>query len=418
MAGQLGAHRRDFLRRAALGGGAMALAPWMAMAQQRPPGTAANDFRIAKVTAYSLQFEGTFEYGGLKKPSRDSATYVEVETRGGLIGHGITTIADPGAVAALINLVAGPAIVGDDALRHEAIWDKLYWSLSPRGQTGFAGHVMSAIDIALWDIKGKAYGTPIASLLGGARAQVPVYVTFGPAFLDQGELVAVARDMHSRGFNHLKMVVGSNALPRRDVRPMDQVVREDTARVAAVRAAVGPDAHIYVDGNCSFDLPNAERLTRNLMALGLAFFEEPITQNDVRLMADLRRRTGVTLAAGQNETLAYRFRDMMLAEAVDYVQPNVMIGGGYTGAVKIAGMAAGFNVAIANGGAGALQNMHMHAGLANGGFCEWHLPWMGLNRRLYKNMPEPSKGLLAVPPGPGLGLEVDRDGLMEMRVRG
>ena len=140
-------------------------------------------------------------------------------------------------------------------------------------------------------------------------------------------------------------------------------------------------------------------------------------QNDVRLMADLRSRTGVTLAAGQNEGMAFRFRDMMIAGAVDYVQPNVMITGGFTQVQKIAGMAAAFNVAIANGGAGALQNMHLHAGLANGGFCEWHLPFMGLCRRIYKNMPDARDGKVAIPAGPGLGFEPDRDAVRDITVK-
>ena len=101
---------------------------------------------------------------------------------------------------------------------------------------------------------------------------------------------------------------------------------------------------------------------------------------------------GVTLAAGQNEGMAFRFRDMLIAEAVDYVQPNVMITGGFTQTLRIAGMASAFSVAIANGGAGALQNMHLHAGLWNGGFCEWHLPFMGLCRHIYRDMPE-AKGV-------------------------
>ena len=234
-------------------------------------------------------------------------------------------------------------------------------------------------------------------------------MTFGPAFLNRDELVDVAKAMTTQGFTHLKMVVGQGALERRDARPLTAVVDEDVARVRAVREAVGPDANIYIDGNCNFDYPTAERLVRRLEPYRISFFEEPLMQNDVRLMADLRRRTGVTLAAGQNEGMAFRFRDMLIAEAVDYVQPNVMITGGFTQTVKIAGMASAFNVAIANGGAGALHNMHVHAGLSNGGFCEWHVPFMGLCRHIYRNMPEAKGGKVAIPAAPGLGFEPDRE---------
>jgi L-alanine-DL-glutamate epimerase-like enolase superfamily enzyme len=151
--------------------------------------------------------------------------------------------------------------------------------------------------------------------------------------------------------------------------------------------------------------------------MGLTFFEEPITQNDVRMMAQLRRKTGVPVAAGQNEALAFRFRDMLVAEAVDYVQPNVMNSGGYTQAIRIAGMASAFNIGIHNGGAGALQNLHLHAGVANGGYCEWHLPWRGMNEKLYRSFPRPERGFLTVPSTPGLGFEADPAAVREYAVK-
>jgi len=410
------ATRRDFLSSAALGGVVMPMAA-VAQSARTPATTTGAGLKIVRVEARALSYPGEFNYGGVRKQNREGGIYFEVETANGLIGHGISAIADPVAVASLTNQLVAPAVIGENAMNHEAIWSKLYWRLTPRGQTGLATHAISGVDIALWDIKGKALGVPIASLLGGARKQVPLYVTFGPAFLNRDELVAVAKAMTAQGFNHLKMVVGQGALERRDTRNMDQVIDDDTARVRAVREAVGNDVHLYVDGNCNFDFPGAERLVRALSPYRISFFEEPLIQNDVALLADLRRRTGAVLAAGQNEGMAYRFRDMLVAQAVDFVQPNVMIGGGFTQTVKVAGMASAFGVAIANGGAGALQNMHVHAGLWNGGFCEWHLPFMGLCRLIYRNMPEPQAGQLAVPESPGLGLDVNRDAIRDATVK-
>jgi L-rhamnonate dehydratase len=418
-------NRRDFLGAAALGGAGLAAAAAGTSAtaadsrgsNEKPAGSGGAGLRIVRVQAYPLTFPGEFSHGGVRKSNLEAGTYFEVETANGLIGHGITAISDPVAVASLTNQLVAPAVVGENAMDHEAIWSKLYWRLTPRGQTGLATHAISGVDIALWDLKGKALGVPIASLLGGARKEVPLYVTFGPSFLDRDELVAVAKAMTAQGFTHLKMVVGQGALERRDTRPLNQVIADDTARVQAVREAVGNDAHLYIDGNCNFDFPSAERLVRMLEPYRISFFEEPLMQNDVRLMADLRRRTGVVLAAGQNEGMAYRFRDMLIAEAVDYVQPNAMITGGFTQTVKIAGMAAAFNVAIANGGAGALQNMHLHAGLSNGGFCEWHLPFMGLCRHIYRNMPEPKAGKVTIPSAPGLGFEPNRDAIRAVTLK-
>ncbi len=414
------AGRRRFLQSLA-GGSAAAVAlshSWTAHAQGRRVAEADLDagktgFKIKRVTASSLFTRGDFDYGGVKKTMGGGGCYVEIETENGTIGTGMTAIVDTNAVAYIVNTAAGRALIGMDALRNEEIWNRLYWMLAPRGQTGLAGHVMSSIDIAVWDIKGKALGVPVATLLGGARAKVPVYATFGPANFTIDELVAVATAMKAQGIVNLKMVVGNGAIEARHDAAMDTIIEEDIRRVAAVRKAVGDDVNLMVDGNCGFDLPGAERLVRGLMPYRITFFEEPLAQNDVQLMAELRKRTGISLAAGQNDTLAYQYRDMILAEAVDYIQPNVMMAGGYTQVAKIAGMAQAFNVDITNGGAGALQNMHLHAGLQNGGYCEWHLPWMTFDKIIYKNMPEPVDGFLTIPDVPGLGIVPDEDAIRE-----
>jgi len=392
-----------FVRRQLLAAG-LAL-PGLALAQGRA--RPAPRHRIVRVTATPLRVPITYPFGGIAKPGAQVACYVEVETADGLIGHGITCIVDVRLVAAIINITAGPLILGEDALDHEAIWSKLAGALMDRGQTGLASHALSAIDIALWDIKGKALGQPIATLLGGARTTCPVYVTFGEASLDKDQLVAAVRDLRKRGLNRLKMVVGNGRRGRGDRAGLI----EDAARVAIVRDALGPDGDLYLDGNCNFTLPDAKWLADRIASSHITMWEEPILQNDVRLMAELRRDTGLALAAGQNEGQAFRFRDMMLAGAVDYIQPNVMIGGGFTQVVKIAGMAQAFNVPILNGGAGALQNVHVHAGLANGGQLEWHASWMELCRKIYRNIPDPVNGTLTVPDAPGLGIEPDRDAI-------
>jgi L-rhamnonate dehydratase len=150
----------------------------------------------------------------------------------------------------------------------------------------------------------------------------------------------------------------------------------------------------------------------------ITFFEEPITQNDVLQMAEMRKRTSIPLACGQNEGLAYRFRDLMVAGAVDVVQPNVVITGGYSQCVKIAGMAAAFNVGIDNGGAWPFHNMHLHAGVANGGMVECHYIAIECYKRIYKNLPEPENGWLTLPETPGLGFEPDLDALLELAAAG
>ena len=187
--------------------------------------------KIARVKAIPLDVPVRIRVLGLDKPTSLSVCLVEVETDAGLVGHGFTAITEEEVVAATINEVAGPAIVGDDPLAHERVWEKLYWLLSPRGQTGYASHAIAAIDVALWDLKGKHFGAPVWRLLGGARNRVPVYATFGFGFFDRDQLAEAAKLWVGQGHTRLKMVVGHHALQRRDEpRPLDRVIAADGRR--------------------------------------------------------------------------------------------------------------------------------------------------------------------------------------------
>jgi len=374
--------------------------------------------KITRVLATALNLPVRVRMAGIERDTSLSACMVRVDTASGLHGWGFTAITEEEVVASAVNEVAGPAIVGEDALAHERIWDRLYWLLSPRGQTGYGPHAIAAIDVALWDIKGKALGMPVWRLLGGARERVPTYATFGFSFYDREQLAEAAKTWVARGDRRLKMVVGHEALQKRDApRPVRDVILEDERRVRAVRDAVGDGTEIYVDANCSLDPYHAELLARRIEPFGISFFEEPITQNDARLLADLRSRVGIPLAAGQNEGLAHRFRDLLVHRAVDVLQPNVVIGGGFTQCARIAGMAAAFNVPIANGGAWPFHNMHLHAGVANGGLVEYHYPAVEACRAVYRDLPEPKDGWLTLPDKPGLGFEPDDDALREVAKR-
>jgi L-rhamnonate dehydratase len=370
--------------------------------------------KIVRVTATPLNVPLHIKLVGVERKSSLASCYVEVETDSGLIGHGLSGITEEDVIAQIVNGVAGPAIIGDDPLAHERVWDKLYWALMPRGQTGYAAHALAAIDVALWDIKGKALGQPIWRLLGGAHPRVPVYATFGFGFFDREQLAAAAKLWVSQGFKKLKMTVGNEALRKRDSRPLLEVIQEDAARVAAVREAVGPDVELFIDGNCNLDLYHATRLTELVTPYGISFFEEPITQNDALAMAQLRRSTGMPLACGQNEGLAFRFRDLLLKEAIDYAQPNVIISGGFSQCVKIAGMAAAFNVSIANGGAWGFHNMHLQAGVANGTLVEHHYLAVEMCRQIFVDLPAPADGTFTMSEKPGLGFEPNRDAIREI----
>ena len=371
--------------------------------------------KITRVHATPLNLPVSVTIAGRTKATSLSLCLVDVETDTGLTGTGMTAITEEEVVGAIVNDIASPALIGADPMRNEQVWDKLYWLMAPRGQSGYASHAMAAIDLALWDIKGKALGQPCWRLLGGARSEVPVYATFGFAFFERDELAAAAKSWVERGFKRLKMTVGHHGLQRRDEpRLLADLIDEDVQRIRAVREAVGPEVQLYIDANCSLDYVHALRLAQRVEQYGISFFEEPVTQNDIPNMVKLRAKTAIPLAAGQNEGLASRFRDMLVAQAVDVVQPNACITGGYTQCVRIAGMAAAFNTQFANGGAWPHHNMHLHAGLANGSLVEYHSLAVECCKLVFDGLPEPQNGVLCLPEVPGLGFTPNRDRIAEL----
>jgi L-alanine-DL-glutamate epimerase-like enolase superfamily enzyme len=371
--------------------------------------------KITRVHATPLNLPVTVNAsGGRTKSTSLSVCLVQIETDTGLTGTGMTAITEEEVIGSIVNDIAAPHLVGQDPMRHEQLWDRLYWLLTPRGQSGYASHAIAALDLALWDIKGQALGQPCWRLLGGARNQVPVYATFGFAFFDRDELAEAAKSWVARGFTRLKMTVGHHALQRRDEpRPLDTVIAEDVQRIRAVREAVGPDVQIYIDANCSLDYFHALWLAQRVEPYDISFFEEPVSHNDIPNLVKLRGKTSIPLAGGQNEGLASRFRDFLTAGALDVVQPNACITGGFTQCNRIAGMAAAFNTRFANGGAWPHHNMHLHAGLANGSLVEYHSVAVECCKNVFDDLPEPEAGMLTLPETPGLGFAPNAERLAE-----
>jgi L-alanine-DL-glutamate epimerase-like enolase superfamily enzyme len=370
--------------------------------------------KIVRVQAWALEVPVDYSEIGVERAGRSEMLYAEVETETGMVGHGISSIADPRPIASAVNSVLGPAIMGMDPLDHERLWHVMYWTATPWGQTGYASHAISAIDLALWDIKGIALDMPVWRLIGGARDRVEAYATCGFSFLDDDALAESTSRMAAAGFRGVKIQVGRPGLDqRRNGKPLAEIVRDDARRVRRVREAVGEDVEVAVDAGCRLDLPSATDLCHMIADCDIAWFEEPILQNDVHLLAQLRRRQPIKLTAGQNEGLAYRFRDMLMHEAVDAIQPNMIITGGLTQCLRIAGLADAFNVPISNGGGCPFHNMHLQAGLQNGTNLEYQVNSVNACRSIFRNLPEIDDGYMILPSTPGLGLEPDRDAIEE-----
>ncbi len=342
-----------------------------------------------------------------------------VETDDGLVGWGVGNAS--AATRETVNSTMGPFLKGKDPMETELIWDQLWWTFNQRALTGTVMSAISAIDIALWDLKGKCLGQPVWRLLGGYQKRVPAYITFGLSEYTTEQLVEAARYWVSQGADKLKMVVAVKKrhwprdVPRTYLGTAD--VAFDIARLKAVREAVGEKVDLMVDANYLYDYESARTFAQQAEQYRLAWFEEPVYGNDPLLLARLRHETRIPISAGQNEGHRYRFRDFLINQSLDILQPNVLSVGGYTEGVKVAHMAYGFNVPVANGGAWPHHNLHLQAAVPNGTRVEFHLLAWRAGEALYKDPPTHDHGWVTAPERPGLGLDPDEGVLRDTLVQ-
>ncbi len=340
----------------------------------------------------------------LNKTMTNPIVFVEIGTDAGVTGYGLTGDLQVTGVCELINQQLAPFLKGKSALDTEARWQEMFLTFNPRYQTGAFASAVSAVDIALWDIKGKHLNQPVWRLLGGAKKTVPAYITFGLLQFDRDQLVAFARQFLADGQDKFKMVVAIDN---------GENVAEDAARVGAVREAIGPDRDLMIDGNYLFSMNRALQLAKRVEPYNLTWFEEPIYGNDARLLAQLRQRCSVPISAGQNEGFRYRHLELLQHASIDILQPNVCYVGGYTEGMKVAALAQAYNINIADGGGWPHHNMHLQAAASNGWRVEFHyLMWMTGNI-IFRNPPQPVKGNVTLTEDPGLGLEPNREALQE-----
>ena len=323
---------------------------------------------------------------------RESLTFLRlrVTTDAGLTGEGVTGRFLAEHAAALLNREFSELAAGQDALAHEALRARLIQRLNPRGATGAFVSALSAFDLALWDIKGKALGQPVARLIGGARDAVPAYATAGLPAFSEDELVAACQAALDDGFAGVKILVGSG-------RP----IAEDASRIRAVRRAIG-DAPLMLDANCGFSVAEAKRLAHLVADCDIAFFEEPVRDNDVASLVALRGATAIPLAAGQMMQSPGWFRQALTEGALDILQPNAAFCGGLTAMLRILALAEAHGVPVTGAGGFESANLPAMAGHPHGGMLEVHGAHAALRDRFAAH-PAFRDGRLLVPDTPGLG---------------
>jgi len=320
---------------------------------------------------------------------------LQIHTDDGIEGVGLTFFGSA-LTATLKNAVdqLGALTVGDDPLRTEAIVAKLRAAAGTSGPGGIFTLALSALDLALWDIRGKALNLPLWQLIGGYRDRVPTYAS--GALMRQFPLehvVKAAPRLVEKGFRQMKMQLAlpGNTTPEKEV-----------ARARAIRQAIGPDVELMCDINQRWSVHQAIDIGKRIEDVNLFWLEDVTTHDDYDGLARVTAALKTPVAGGEYVYGIAPFRQMLEARSVDIVMIDVLRAGGVTQWLKIAGMAEAFNLPVVSHLVPEIQ-VHLIAAVPNGLTVEY-MPW---TFRLFKEVPVPEKGELVVPRKPGLGLEFD-----------
>jgi L-talarate/galactarate dehydratase len=316
---------------------------------------------------------------------------VKIATKDGIEGIGATFFG-AGMTGALKVAVEelGALAVGADPHQVERIADKLRQGAGTSGPGGVFTLALSAIDTALWDIRGKALGVPLATLLGGYRDRVPAYAS-GALMRTQSldEVVTAAGRLVERGWTAMKTQL---ALPG-GTHPEPEV-----DRIRRIREAIGPDIRLMCDINQRWTVPEAFSIGERIEPYYLHWLEDVTTCDDYQGLARITAKLKTPIAGGEYVYGIAPFRQMLEARSVDIVMIDLVRVGGITQWMKVAGMAEAYNLPVVSH---LIPEVHVHliAAIPNGHIVEY-MPW---TRLLFDNPPLPEKGSMTVPTKPGLG---------------
>ena len=342
---------------------------------------------------------------------------VRVITDEGIVGIGEVD-SSPWVVKAIIEAPKShticrglkECILGENPFHINQIWEKMYEGSIFFGRRGAAIQAMSGIDMALWDIMGKAAGKPVYELLGACyRKEIRAYASsiFGETLEETGEM---ARRYIDRGFTAVKF----------GWEPMGDDPEYDVAMVKTIREAVGPDIDVMIDAGLVWDAKTAIKMANRFSEYNIYWLEEPLPPDDLDGYARLSRGTDVRIAAGEEESSRFSYIDLMDRGQIDIVQVDVARCGGLTEAMRIAQLAADRFKPVVNHafktGILIAASLHFLAAVPNAFIFEYCVSQSELRRNLTKQKFEVENGMVKVPEEPGLGIELDEDTVTKYRI--
>jgi L-alanine-DL-glutamate epimerase-like enolase superfamily enzyme len=358
----------------------------------------AIDVRAYRVPTEQPEADGTFSW--------DATTVVVACAHAqGASGTGFSYAAQ--ASALLIDEMLTEVVVGRDPFDVPGAWSAMVDKIRNVGRPGIASMAIAAVDIALWDLKGRLLGLPLAQLLGTTHRAVPIYGSGGFTSYTNRQLVDQLRGWVDAGIPRVKMKIGTDRGRRPD---------RDVARVALVRHAIGDDAELFVDANGAYTRKQAVRLASTLNDLGVTWFEEPVSSDDLAGLHEVRAAIAPDVAAGEYGYEITYFERMCDRGAVDVLQADVSRCAGITEWLRIAGIAAAHGLDISGHCA---QSLHVAPACAvpNLRHLEYFHDHARVDRLLFDGVLEPHDGDLRPDLSrPGLGLELKQSDAMKYLV--
>ncbi len=373
--------------------------------------------RIAEVKTHVLEAPLSQPFSWSFQGTKVRATcIVEIVTDDGIVGWG--ECFGPARLNAAVIAAFRPHLIGADAGATEAIWQTLYNQFRDQGQKGITITALSGVDIALWDIRGKQAGLSVHRLMGGPlRTRVQAYAT-GTYRLDEGDpfeyVIEEVRSYVDDGLPGVKLKIGRD-------------VDEDVELTRAVRAAIGPDRMLMLDANHGYDAIDAIALGRRVADQDVMWFEEPVAPEDRASYREVRRGQPIPVAGGECEFTRWGMMDIMTTRAMDILQPDTCAAGGLSECKKIADMATIFGLRyvphVWGTGIGIAAALQLLAVIPHTPpritprepLLEFDRSEHPFRQAVLEQPIEHQGGWVAIPDGPGLGIEVDRAALARFR---